>query len=58
MFLQFYGKSDIFFIPNTLIDEKCSTNVNTYKFGNFIITCTIEADLLKRFSIFVKKITS
>lgn len=38
-------------VPNTLIDERCSTNVNTYKCGNFIIT--IDVDLLKMFSIFV-----
>lgn len=43
-------------VPSTLIDERCSTNVNTYTFGNFIIK--IDVDLLKRFSIFVKKINS
>lgn len=39
---------------NKLIEEKYSSNVNTYKFGKLMNT--IEIDSLKFFSIFVKKI--
>ena len=38
---------------NKLIEEKYSTNVNTYKFGNLMNTNDI--DSLKKLSIFVKK---
>lgn len=41
---------------NKLIEEKYSSNVNTYKFGKLINTSTIDIDSLKKLSISVKKI--